>query len=127
MVYIYTQISWYNMGGDGGWEPPMFKGVYSTDAVLGYMRGFWKLWKRVRNKTDMPKKYRNWKYTDRYHLHIFAKMGRKVIPLQAPHHWSEEEQKEYAQARDFRHLLELHTRFEKNFVERVRAANPYDF
>jgi hypothetical protein len=126
MVYIYAQISWHNMAGDGGSYRPIYKGCYSTEKVLDYMRGFWKLWKRVENKTDMPKKYRDWKYTDRLSLRIYAKKGRKEIPLLAPYHWRKEERREYAQTRTFRQLLELHTRFEKNFVERVRAAHPYD-
>lgn len=124
MIEIFTRKSWSNMGGDCGCEKPVSKGVHTPENALMFMRGLNRLWKRVENKTDMPQKYRDWKYTDRYEMDIWAEVNGSRIPLAAPYHWSEEERREYARARDIAHLSELHAKFEKNSTDRMRVLYP---
>ena len=121
MIEIFTRKSWSSMGGDRGCDDPVSKGMHTPENALMYMRGLQRLWDRVENKTDMPKRYRDWKYTDRYSMAIYAMVDGSRIPLVAPYHWSEEERKEYAKARDIAHLCELHAKFEKNFLDRRQA------
>lgn len=124
MIEIFTRKSWYNMGGDGGCDDPVSKGMHTPENALMYMRGLQRLWERVENKTDMPKQYRDWKYTDRYSMDIYAMVNGLCVPSVAPYHWPEEERREYAKARDIAHLCELHEKFEKNSMDRTRALYP---
>lgn len=125
MIEIFTRKSWSNMGGDCGCEDPVSKGVHTPENALLYMQGLRRLWKRVENKTDMPKQYRDWKYTDSYDLDIWAIVeGSGSIPLEAPYSWPEKERKEYAKARDIAHLCELHEKFQRNSMDRTRAQYP---
>lgn len=124
MIEIFTRKSWSNMGGDCGCDEPLSKGIHTTENALMYMRGLQRLWDRVENKTDMPRKYRNWKYTDQYDMDIWAIVEGVVVPLEAPRSWPEEERREYAKARDIVHLSELQVKFQKNLTGRIRALYP---